>query len=127
MDSNSEQELRHLQLWEMEEAEADRKKLTKYYCPCKKCMGSKVVSRNTIRKHLREHKRDPQFRKSILVCPPYSCLPFPSGRPNWNVLILNMKKCWYCNGLIFRRLHHEPYVPYLGGLHKVVEKDYVEN
>lgn len=82
MDSNSEEDLRHLELWELEEAEADRKKLTKYHCPCKKCMGGRVRSRDTIRKHLREHKRDPQFRKPILVCLPYPCLPYMSGRHN---------------------------------------------
>ena len=68
MDPESRQALLQLQLWDMEEKEADRQHLTSYACPCKKCMGAKVLSRKTIRKHLRQYGRDPEFKKSILVC-----------------------------------------------------------
>ena len=68
MDPDSRQVLLQLHLWDMEEKEADRQHLASYACPCKKCMGAKVLSRKTIRKHLREYGRDPEFKKSILVC-----------------------------------------------------------
>ena len=56
-----------LELWNMEEKEADKRRLVKYRCPCSMCAGGKVLSRATIRKHLRRYKRDPTFTKSILV------------------------------------------------------------
>jgi hypothetical protein len=34
-------------------------------------MGGRVLSRNTIRQHLRQYRRDPTFKTSMLVCPPY--------------------------------------------------------
>ena len=68
MDPDSRQVLLQLHLWDMEEKEADRQHLASYACPCKKCMGAKVLLRKTIRKHLREYGRDPEFKKSILVC-----------------------------------------------------------
>jgi hypothetical protein len=71
MNPNPEEELRHFQLWEKEEAKADRQELTSYRCPCKKYMGGRVLSRNTIRQHLRQYRRDPAFKTSMLVCPPY--------------------------------------------------------
>ena len=40
MDPESRQALLQLQLWNMEEKEADRQHLTSYACPCKKCMGA---------------------------------------------------------------------------------------
>jgi hypothetical protein len=67
MDKNSRDELLHLQLWDLEEKEANGLHLSSYPCPCKKCMGGTVLSRETIRKHLRHYKRDPQFQTSILV------------------------------------------------------------
>ena len=47
--------------------EADKRRLVKYRCPCSMCAGGKVLSRATIRKHLRRYKRDSAFTKSILV------------------------------------------------------------
>jgi hypothetical protein len=70
MDPTSREDLLHLQLWEIEEKEADRQGLKSYPCPCKKCMGARIVSRTTIRKHLQKYKRDPEFKTSILVCYP---------------------------------------------------------
>ena len=59
--------LRHLQLWQEEEVQADAMRLSKYPCPCMECAGGKVLDRATIRKHLRSNKRDPVFTASILV------------------------------------------------------------
>ena len=75
MDKNSRDELLHLQLWDLEEKEANGLHLSSYPCPCKNCMGGRVLSRETIRKHLRHYKRDPQFQTSILVrvCIPNTC------------------------------------------------------
>ena len=56
-----------LELWDLEEKEADKRRLVKYRCPCSMCAGGKVLSRATIRKHLRRYKRDSAFTKSILV------------------------------------------------------------
>jgi hypothetical protein len=50
--------VRHLQLWEMEEKEDDNLSMSSYKCPCKRCMSGKILSRTTIRQHLRQHKRD---------------------------------------------------------------------
>jgi hypothetical protein len=58
MDSLSQQDLQHLRLWEEEEKEADKRNM---------CMGGRTRSRKSIRKHLRQYKRDPQFMRSILV------------------------------------------------------------
>ena len=68
MDPESQQALLQFHLWDMEEKEADRQHLKSYACPCKKCMGAKVLLRKTIRKHLQQYGRDPEFKKSILVC-----------------------------------------------------------
>ena len=68
MDEALRYELFHLQLWEMEEREADAKGMKGYSCPCKLCMGGKCLNRDTIRKHLRSYKRDPEFRRSVVVC-----------------------------------------------------------
>jgi hypothetical protein len=68
MDPTSREEFLQLQLWDIEEKEADRQGLTSYPCPCKKCMGARILDRKTIRKHLRKYKRDPEFKRSILVC-----------------------------------------------------------
>lgn len=59
--------LKHLQLWQEEEVQADAMRLSKYPCPCMECAGGKVLDRATIRKHLRSKKRDPVFTASILV------------------------------------------------------------
>ena len=59
---------KHLELWELEEREADRRGLTSYPCPCRHCMGGQSIRRATIRKHLRTNGRDPQSTKPILVC-----------------------------------------------------------
>jgi hypothetical protein len=48
MDKNSRDELLHLQLWDLEEKEANGLHLSSYPCPCKKCMGGTVLSRETI-------------------------------------------------------------------------------
>ena len=76
MDKNSRDELLHLQLWDLEEKEANGMHLLSYPCPCKMCMGGMIQSRENIRKHLRQYKRDPQFRISILerVCIPKTSL-----------------------------------------------------
>ena len=59
--------LKHLQLWQEEEIQADALRLSKYPCPCVECAGGKVLDRATIRRHLRSRKRDPVFTASILV------------------------------------------------------------
>jgi hypothetical protein len=69
MDPELQQALYDLKLWEMEERKANRRSLTSYACPCKKCMGGRSLDRKTIRKHLPHYKRDPKFTKSILICP----------------------------------------------------------
>ena len=46
----------------------NRKHLTSYVYPCKKCMGAKVLSRKIIRKYFQQLKQDLAFKKSILVC-----------------------------------------------------------
>ena len=46
---------------------ADKMILVKYRCPCTMCAGRKVLSKTTIRKHLRRYKRDSAFTKFILV------------------------------------------------------------
>ena len=61
-----------LDLWELEEREADRLGLTSNRCPCRNCMGGRCISRATIRKHLRTIGRDPQFIVPILVCINYA-------------------------------------------------------
>ena len=63
-----------LDLWELEEREADRLGLTSYRCPCRNCMGGRCIKRATIRKHLRTIGRDPKFTVSILVCLNYVTL-----------------------------------------------------
>jgi hypothetical protein len=68
MDPELQQALHGLKLWEVEECEADRKTLTSYACPYKKCMGGRSLDRKTIRKHLRHYKRNLEFLKSLLVC-----------------------------------------------------------
>ena len=67
MDGSARRAMLDLELWNLEEKEADRQRLVKYQCPCSMCAGGKVLSRATIRKHLRRYKRDPAFTKSILV------------------------------------------------------------
>ena len=47
MDPTSREELLQLQLWDIEEKEADRQGLTSYPCPCKKCMGVRILDRKT--------------------------------------------------------------------------------
>ena len=61
-----------LELWDLEETKADKRKLVKYRCPCSMCAGGKVLSRTTIRKHLRRYKRDSAFTKFVLVSKIYS-------------------------------------------------------
>ena len=61
MNLESQQALLQLQMWDMEEKEIDQKHLTKLY------MGATMLSKKTIRKHLRQYKRDFEFKKSILV------------------------------------------------------------
>jgi hypothetical protein len=67
MEEGELQRLKHLQLWQEEEIQADAMQLSKYPCPCMECAGGKVLDRATIRKHLRNRKRDPVFSASILV------------------------------------------------------------
>ena len=67
MDATSRRAMLDLELWDAEEKEADKRRLAKYRCPCSMCAGGKVLSRATIRKHLRRYKRDSAFTKSILV------------------------------------------------------------
>jgi hypothetical protein len=69
MERNDAGDSLHLELWELEEREVDRRGLTSYPCPCRNCMGGRSISRPTIRKHLCMNGRDPQFTKPILVCP----------------------------------------------------------
>jgi hypothetical protein len=67
MDGSTRRAQLDLELWNLEEKEADRQRLVKYRCPCSMCAWGKVLSRATIRRHLRRYKRDPAFTKSILV------------------------------------------------------------
>jgi hypothetical protein len=67
MEQGEQERLKHLQLWQEEEIQADSMRLTKYPCPCMECAGGKVLDRATIRKHLRTRRRDPVFTASILV------------------------------------------------------------
>ena len=67
MDPTLREELLQLQLWDIEEKEADRQGLTIYPCPCEKCMGARILDRKIIRKHLRKYKRDLEFKRSIMI------------------------------------------------------------
>lgn len=73
MDAASQQTLRDLRIWEIEEQIADSQALTRYPCPCRSCMGGKVLLRRSIRVHLRKFGRDPTFTNSILVSIHLSC------------------------------------------------------
>lgn len=77
-----EEEHKQFKLWEMEETEADDRKLTRYPCPCKHCIGRNVLARETIRRHVRKYKRDPEFKNSIVV----------------SVSLKNLRKCKYTFG-----------------------------
>ena len=57
----------NLELWNLEEKKADKRRLVEYRCLCSMCVGGKILSRVTIQKHLRRYKQDPAFTKSILV------------------------------------------------------------
>jgi hypothetical protein len=67
MDGSTRRAQLDMELWNLEEKEADRQRLVKYRCPCSMCAGGKVLSRVTIQKHLRRYKRDPAFTKSMLI------------------------------------------------------------
>ena len=44
MDPRSCKDRLQLQIWDIKKKEANRQDLTSYACPCKKCMGAKVIS-----------------------------------------------------------------------------------
>ena len=104
MDPTSREDLLHLQLWEIEEKEADRQGLKSYPCSCKKCMGARIVSRTTIRKHLRKYKRDPEFKTSILVFYPpneYAILVMKHVGANTFALLCCADTCRKHRGILF--------------------------
>jgi hypothetical protein len=67
MDGSPRRVMLDLKLWNLEKKEADKRRLVKYQCPCSMCAGKNILSKATIRKHLRRYKRYPTFMKSILV------------------------------------------------------------
>jgi hypothetical protein len=78
MDGSARRAQLDLELWNLEEKEADIQRLVKYRCPCSMCAGGEILSRATIRKHLRRYKRDPTFTKSILVSVIFAFIEFYS-------------------------------------------------
>jgi hypothetical protein len=59
--------LKHLQLWQEEEVQADAMRLSRYPCPCMECAGGKILDRLQFESIFAAKKKDPVFTTSILV------------------------------------------------------------